>query len=179
MLQVKTFRGLSNRIIIFSFIWMMLSDAQLSSWSVGIFAVAAATCLSMWLSSHSGIAENTLQPRISLYGLAGFMPFFIIQSVKGGIDTARHALAPNMSLAPGFVEYTYRYLPLGRSREVFVNTLSLLPGSLSVEIHSESLLVHFLNINAVQTSDLIACEKKVASLFGHSCPKHQTRPVNS
>jgi multicomponent Na+:H+ antiporter subunit E len=51
------------------------------------------------------------------------------------------------------------------------NTVSLLPGTLSVELRSNFLTVHVLNGRKDVLSELETLEQRVAALFGTSLPE--------
>ena len=58
---------------------------------------------------------------------------------------ARRALRPELDLRPGFVTAPLR-LPPGNARNAFSALASLMPGTLPVGMHEDSLLVHGLDV---------------------------------
>lgn len=78
---------------------------------------------------------------------------------------ALRAVNPALPLNPHLIEYPLR-LPDGNSRIVLMNTISLLPGTLSVNLRDNCLQVHALDINPQTQQSLQHVETVVAHLFG-------------
>ncbi|MDP2787561.1 MAG: Na+/H+ antiporter subunit E [Pseudomonadota bacterium] len=102
----------------FSALWWVLTLGRADSWRVGAVSVALALAASLILLPPTG-------KRLSLRGLAGYLAFFLAQSVRGGVQVAGMALSPRFDLRPGVLEITLR-LPDGAGRVVLANTLNLL-----------------------------------------------------
>ena len=156
-----------KHLLIFTVVWVLLTKFAVSSWIIGIFVVPCAAWLSLWLfrgSTH--ITAMPLQKEFSLdhFKLFRLIPFFIANSIKGGINTARLAIFLPDDLSPGFAQYHLR-LPEGRPRLWFLHMISLLPGTLSVQLQKECLLVHMLSVNHDNFQDIQTCEVYIAELF--------------
>jgi len=80
---------------------------------------------------------------------------------------ARRALHPRLPISPGLLDYRWR-LPPGLPRVFMANTVSLLPGTLSVELDDAHLRVHVLDETGAFTAELQVVEVYVARLFGLS-----------
>ena len=104
-----------------------------------------------------------------LYALFRFVPFFLIRSLLGGVDVAWRAFHPSMPIDPRLIEYPIQ-LPPGLPRVFLANTVSLLPGTLSVQLGSNYLNVHVLTRRKDVLSELENLERKVAALFGITLP---------
>jgi len=146
------------RVVAFVLLWWMLTAGAVDSWLVGAPVVLIATLVSM-----------TLVPPFtwSLTGIAGFVLFFIWHSLRGGVDVAWRAFHPRVPIAPDLIEYPLR-LPPGLPRVFMVNTVSLLPGTLSAELGANCLKVHVLDIRKSVLSELMTVERAVARMFGTS-----------
>jgi len=96
--------------------------------------------------------------------LAGFTLYFLVQSLRGGLDVAWRALHPALPIEPSFHEHLLRLEP-GLPRTAFVSIVSLLPGTLSVVVDParDQLLVHTLTPAAA--GELAALEQRIARLF--------------
>lgn len=144
------------RAAVFALIWWILTGGEPGSWLIGGVVIVLATLTSL-----------SLLPKIpfSTLGFIRFVPFFLWRSFKGGIDVARCALHPRLPLAPSLREYTFR-LPKGPARVFMANTVTLLPGTLSVDVGDAGLLVHMLDETRPFDTELDAVERRVADLFG-------------
>ena len=142
--------------LLFSFIWLILSDGIPSSWWIGAPAVLLAV-----------IASITFIPPVHVvwYEMPRFAIFFLIRSLAGGADVAFRALHPRMPIAPELVKYPLRISP-GLPQVFVANTVSLLPGTLSTEFHQGILEVHVLDKEKDFRAELEAVEQHVARMFG-------------
>ncbi len=145
--------------LVLSAVWSIFAGARdPASWIIGIpTIVAAAWC-------YASLAQDR-RHRLSLLALARFLPVFLWESFKGGLDVARRVLGPRLRVAPGFVDYRLE-LTLPSARVFFVDLVSLLPGTLSADLQGERLRVHALDRGLDQTEDLRRLERLVAAIFG-------------
>lgn len=98
-----------------------------------------------------------------------FVPFFIGVAIRGGVDVARRAFSPSMPLKPGFVDYRLRVDPGGRAVVFFGAVISLVPGTLFVElVEGQTLVVHVVDLDGEYRRELERLEMKIAALFGES-----------
>jgi len=150
--------------IFFFAFWLLLNNGDFYSLIVGVFFIALAVAGSHRLSTDTKVLKNT--PRIQLKRLPKFLVFFFYNSLKGGLGTAKLAFSPTLSLTPDFVHYPIKQLQTGASTQLFMNLVSLLPGSVSVIREPSGLLVHVLNSGTNTTQELQQCELAVSQLFG-------------
>jgi len=146
------------RALAFTFMWWMLTAGSVNSWLVGAPVVILATLISMVLVPPFSC---------SVLGSVRFVPFFICHSLRGGVDVAWRAFHPQMPIAPDLVDFPL-HLPPGMSRVFMVNTISLLPGTLSVELGANSLKIHVLDTRKNVLSELKTLEQIIAKMFNIS-----------
>lgn len=144
--------------LLMALIWWTLTGGDAEAWWFGLPAVMIAALTSAMLSPRGG-------RRIRIRGLVTFVAFFLLESVRGGIDVALRALHPRLPIAPAFVRYNFR-LSEGPGRVFLVNTISLLPGTLSAELRDAEVMVHALDERMPVARNLGALEDRVAALFG-------------
>lgn len=145
------------RILVFALLWWIVTDGT-GSWIFGIPVIVLATAASYHLQPARG-------PRLRPFALLRFIGFFLHQSLRAGIDVARRALSPALRLAPAFIEYRLR-LPAGPARVFIVDTLSLLPGTLSAELRDDRLCLHVLDVGLPIEAEVRAVERHIAAVFG-------------
>lgn len=158
---INQFRRGWLRAVAFALLWWLLTAGAMGSWLIGAPVVLIATLVSMAL-----VPPFSLSPS----GVVYFVPFFIWHSLRGGADVAWRAFHPGMPIAPGLVDYPLR-LPPGMPRVFMVNTVSLLPGTLSAELSANCLKVHVLDTRKSVLSELLTVERAVARMFGTSLQK--------
>ncbi|RKT46187.1 Na+/H+ antiporter subunit E [Thiocapsa rosea] len=149
-----------SRAIGFALIWLILVGPDGASWIVGGPFVIAATLASLRLSKPR---NSTL----SLSSLARFAPYFLRESLRGGLDVAARVVLPRLRVQPGHQTYRVR-LQSPPARLVFINTISLLPGTLSADLRGDLATVHALDVGTDIVEDLSALERRVAELFGET-----------
>lgn len=143
---------------LFALLWWALTDGRPGSWGVGAPSVALAAWASLVLLPP--------QPtRVSGLGLMRFVVFFLMESLRGGVQVAAFALRPRMDLKPAFHEVPLR-LAEGFGRILLVNTLNLLPGTLSVELESDRLCLHVLDDTAPTEAEVRTAEARIAHMLG-------------
>ena len=144
------------RALLFSILWWTLTDGAPESWWVGIPVVACATIVSMALVPPTGLVVREV---------IGFVPFFLWHSLKGGADVAWRAFHPAMPITPELVEFPIR-LPPGLPQVMLINTVSLLPGTLSADLDGPVLRVHVLDGRGNFLPELKALEQRVGRMWG-------------
>lgn len=157
-------RSILVRGALFAAAWAILTGAEPASWIIGAPAVIAATWVSLRLAA----------PRcrsVSVAGLLRFGAYFLRASLSGGIDVAQRVLRPRLPIEPGLRKYRMR-LRDPAARVVFVNAISLLPGTLSADLDGDLVRVHALDARADVQVELQALERRVAALFDECLAEH-------
>ena len=151
-------RAVLGRGALFAALWWVLAGGRADSWGVGGVSVILALAASLVLLPPA-------KGRFSPLGLAAFVGFFLVQSVKGGIQVAAMALRPRLDLAPAMLDLPLA-LPPGLARILLANTLTLLPGTLSVRIEGDRLRLHVLDRRLPIVEELRAAEAAIARIRG-------------
>ena len=152
-------RGLL-RAALFAFLWWVLTEGDSRSWLIGVPVVLAAAAATVALNPSS-------RWRLSLAGLAGFVPHFLWRSIVGSVDVAWRAFHPSLPISPALIRYPLGLPADGPARVFFAGVVNLLPGTLSAELHDDSMTIHLLNGESPSApADLRRLEQKVGALFG-------------
>ena len=117
----------------FMVLWLALAGAHPGDLPAAVVAVVAATWTSLRL-----LPPGERHP--SPAGMVRLALRFPGQAAIAGIDVARRAFDPRLSLRPGFVTVSSR-LPPGTTRDAFCALASLLPGTLPVDATADGRLV--------------------------------------
>jgi multicomponent Na+:H+ antiporter subunit E len=136
----------------FAALWAILGEG--GGWGIGVSVVFFATVASPLVSES---------PRWSFAGLVRFVPYFIWNSLRGGLDVAARALNPALPIDPVLLRYETR-LETTAARVLMANTVTLLPGTLSADLQGNVLLVHVLNASGAVTDMLDTLERRVGDL---------------
>jgi multicomponent Na+:H+ antiporter subunit E len=157
-LSVSAVRAVLWRSALFAVLWWALTDGRADSWGVGSVSILAAVILSLRLLPP-------VPTYVSRIGLLRFLLFFFVQSLRGGVQVAWFALRPRLSLRPALHEIPLR-LPEGIGRVLLANTLSLLPGTLSVGLEGNRLCLHVLDERVPAEAEVRRAETCVAQMLG-------------
>jgi multicomponent Na+:H+ antiporter subunit E len=136
-------------------LWMLLMQSgKPADLAIGILASLGATWVSLRLMPPSCGS-------LRFGKLLALLPHFVWESVLAGIDVARRALSPRMSLSPGFVNCQLAFPP-GFARNTFATITSLLPGSVPADEDEGVLVYHCLDDRAPVVEQLWKEERLLA-----------------
>lgn len=139
-------------------VWWVMTEGDTSGLRPGAAIVALVALVSCKLYPPS---RYTLHP----LGTLTFAGYFMFKSVVAGVDVGRRLLSTSVPVNPGYFTVTTS-LPAGGPRWLLANTLSLMPGTLSVRLQGASLELHCLDLELPIDEDVRSTERKVAGVFG-------------
>ncbi|WP_186297588.1 Na+/H+ antiporter subunit E [Sedimenticola selenatireducens] len=155
MSWIKGIIPMFMKVLVFALVWWVMTNGALQSWLIGGGAIVLATLAAKKPATHF---------TIRYFKLVMLIPFFLKQSILGGVDVARRALQPSMPIDPILVECPLR-LPPGSPQVFMTNMVSLLPGTLSATLENNRLKMHVLDQQSSYMKDYLLLEEKVAELF--------------
>ncbi|MGD2021032.1 MAG: Na+/H+ antiporter subunit E [Thiohalocapsa sp.] len=160
--MISQLAGLLGRFTLFLGIWWLLTDGRQAGLMFGGGIAAAAAMLPLAIAEPRDAGKpRALLPTV-LRGLV-LLPFFLWQSLYGGIDVAVRALKPRMPLAPSVFDYRLR-LPPGPAPVMLASLVSLMPGTLAT-VSGARLRVHVLDATRNYQDELELLEAQVAWIF--------------
>lgn len=154
---MRRLRDFGASFVLMLMLWLMLARGDPGTLWFGVPAAALGTAASMRLSCGRGLRV--------LWGLPAFIPFFVFESLKGGIDVTRRVLHPRMSFDPVIVSFPMR-LHEGPASAFFRGVVGLFPGTLCAGLEEGRLIVHALDGDLPVLQDLERIEERVGRLFG-------------
>jgi multicomponent Na+:H+ antiporter subunit E len=159
--------ALLSRLLLFAALWWVLVDGAIQSWlAAGLSVISAAA-----------VSAHLLKPghaRWSPVALLRFLPYFLVESLRGGLDVSRRAFHPALPIAPGFHPYPLR-LRGEPARIFFASAMSLLPGTLGARTRGDVLHVHLLDLRSLRVDRLMELESHVAAIFSEQLePREET-----
>ena len=143
--------------VVLALVWLVLAQGDLTSWPVGAAAVI------LTVSVARAFATPSLRG-LRFLGAARFLLFFLWESGVSGVQVARLAVQPRLSLRPGLVRFQSR-LPDESSRVFFGNIISLLPGTLTCGFEGATMTIHVLDRGPFRPQELRRLEERVAGIF--------------
>jgi multicomponent Na+:H+ antiporter subunit E len=98
------------------------------------------------------------------YHLVRYLGYFVAALVRANLDMARRVLSPSLPIRPAVVEVrTGLQSSLGKL--LLANSITLTPGTLSVDVRDDRILVHW--VDCAPGTDLEAATRAIAASFEH------------
>ncbi len=145
-------------VVILFAVWVMLTDFSPQEMILG-----GATALLIVFLFHSRLAvlgDVKLNPRSLVY-MVMYLFVFIWELLKSNIDVARRVISPKLPINPGIVKVKTRLKsPLGRA--FLANSITLTPGTLTVEMKDEYFYIHWIDVTS---DDIEGATESIVSNF--------------
>lgn len=144
-------------------VWLILTAGDLSSLIIAIPFIALAILL-------QPVADNSCDKSsllVNISGLLQFVWFFILESFRGGVDVSRRVLAAEIRVDPVFYDYSMQ-LQRPHAQQLFISSISLLPGTLSADMNNNQLRIHTLDQQMDTTQGIRRLESLVGKIFGEA-----------
>jgi multicomponent Na+:H+ antiporter subunit E len=139
--------------------WMLL-NGSLAPDILVVGLIAAIVITFLFSNSLAVISELSTTPR-ALIAAVGYVFFFARELVKSNLNLARIVLSPALPLNPGIVKVRTR-LKSRMGRLLLANSITLTPGTLTVDIDGEWLYIHWVTVDA---ADVEAATAAIVSGF--------------
>jgi multicomponent Na+:H+ antiporter subunit E len=96
--------------------------------------------------SSNFLGDYNLAPKSLLYTIAYVFVFFF-ELLKSNFDVAIRVLSPKIRINPGIVEVKTK-LKSKTARIILANSITLTPGTITVDVKDESLFVHWIDVTS-------------------------------
>ncbi len=154
------FRTALIRLLVFGLLWWVFTEGEHPLSLLGLAGVGSAAAVSM-----SVFPAGTWKWRFG--PLIRFVPFFLWQSLLGGLDVSYRALRPHVDVQPEVISHRFS-LQQEPARVFFLWVISLLPGTAAVDLHGDEALVHVLDTNLASPEKMRHLERRIAELFAEN-----------
>lgn len=146
-----------SSIILFG-LWLILAGSQSDELFVG--AVVALMISVFFASKLLFLGDFRFGPKAILCTIR-FIFVFLRELLKSAIDVAGRVLSPSLPINPGIVKVRTR-LKSKLGRIVLANSITLTPGTMTVETDGEFFYIHWIDI---KTDDIEAATVAIVSTF--------------
>jgi multicomponent Na+:H+ antiporter subunit E len=109
----------------------------------------AATLLTLWLASRMGIIDAESHPVWAVFRFVSYWPWLSVEIVKSSFDVARRVLSPSMPISPTVFEVRASQKTVV-GRVVLANSITLTPGTVTLDVDGDRLTVHALASESVE-----------------------------
>jgi len=103
---------------------------------------------------------KVLMPHKIIYFIQYFF-IFIIALIKANFDIAKRVVSPKLPINPGIVEFKTK-LTNGFARMVLANTITLTPGTLTIDVIKNTFYIHWIDVTS---DDPEVVYKEIAESF--------------
>lgn len=158
MSRTREFVVLFGTLLVF---WVLLNNSV----AADVLLVGAAAALVITLMFHNGLglfSEFRFTPK-AIITLPIFLLFFLKELIKSNLNVATIVLSPELPLKPGIVKVRTR-LKTRMGRLLLTNSITLTPGTLTVDAVGEWLYIHWVN---VESTDAEAATASIVAGFEH------------
>jgi len=140
--------------------WLMLTSASWSSWLIGLPFILLAILLQPQKNDTASVGNGLF----SITGLLQLIYFFISESLRGGIDVSRRVMTSKPEVDPGFYQLRIR-LQKPHAQKLFISSISLMPGTLFADQHTDQLRIHTLDQRIDTVDSIQKLEALIAKTF--------------
>ena len=106
--------------------------------------------------------DYALNPRRWVFLLL-YLPYFFYYCIRANFDVALRVINPELPIRPGIVKVRTT-LKTDMGKTFLANSITLTPGTLTVDIDGQDLYIHWININTEDT------QKRTAEICGRFEP---------
>lgn len=161
--EATTGDGPGRHLLVFavSFLFWLLLTASLDPQELLAGLLVSAVVTFMAASRLAILAGIRWSPALPL-ALARFLGVFLVALLKANLDMARRVLSPSLPIRPALVEVkTGLESDLGKL--MLANSITLTPGTLTVDVVDDRLLVHW--VDSTPGTDLESATREIVSQF--------------
>jgi multicomponent Na+:H+ antiporter subunit E len=131
--------------LVLAAVWLLWSG-HYSPLVVGLGA--ASILFVVWLSAHMDVLDSESVPLgLNHFRIVGYLPWLAWEIAKSNLEVARRILSPGPRISPRLIR-----VPASQQSElaqvVYANSITLTPGTVSIDLHDRELLVHALHAEA-------------------------------
>jgi len=128
---------------------------------------AISIAIVVWMCRRMGILDGETVPYLSLLQTISYFVWLFIEIVKANVQVVKAVLSPDLEVSPTLVK-----IPLNTDVDIaetmFANSITLTPGTVSVDMQPDHILVHALLEEMSAPEDFEDMEKRAAWAVGHT-----------
>ena len=147
--------------------WILLSGIAFQELIFG--GITALVISYLFLNRLTILGDMKLGIKPVIFGI-GYFFLFSWELLKSNLDVAKRVVSPKLPINPGIVKVkTKLKTPLGRA--FLANSITLTPGTLTVEMREEYFYIHWIDvtgtdINSATEAIVAKFEKYLEVIFG-------------
>jgi multicomponent Na+:H+ antiporter subunit E len=135
-------------------VWLLLSGHyDVTHISMGVFSAALVVLINLRLRKYYFFEEEIAETRAMIRGIFPtplrfvrvlfYIPWLILQIIVASLQVAAVVLNPKMPVDPALVRFKTK-LPTLASKVILANSITLTPGTITIQLEDDQFLVHAL-----------------------------------
>lgn len=162
---MQNFLKITGRRIVFvgalAILWLLLSGYWDKATLVGfgIFSIA----VTLWFADRAEVVDREGVPTSLFPRIISYMGWLLIEIGKANIMVARAVLRPEIKLAPKMIRVPANQ-PSDLTRVIFANSVTLTPGTVTVDVREDCLLIHALDESFADEASIGEMGRKATGL---------------
>ncbi|MEN8203926.1 MAG: Na+/H+ antiporter subunit E [Bacteroidota bacterium] len=129
-------------------VWLILNQSASAEYLISGALIALAISL-MLCKECVVLNELALTPKALWYTLV-YLFVFLGELFKANIDMARRVLSPSLPIKPGIIK-AETTLKSKMARLILANSITLTPGTFTIDIIGDTLYIHVVNLDTEDT----------------------------
>ena len=145
-------------------VWLLLSG----HYEPLVITFGVVSCaLVVVISTRMDVADREGQPIHLTWNALVYWPWLIWQIVLANIDVARRVLSPSLPVSPTLIRVrASQKSDLGKV--IYANSITLTPGTISMDVTGDEILVHALTREAAQSLEEGEMDRRVTIMAGET-----------
>jgi len=148
-------------------VWILLAGIDMQEIIIG--AIVSLLLTVIFFSKATIFSEFNLNPKAIFFFLI-YIFVFIWELIKSNLDVAYRVIHPKIPINPGIVKVKTK-LKSKLGRIILANSITLTPGTLTVETNGEDYYIHWIDVTSDdidEATKAIVCkfEKYLEVIFG-------------
>lgn len=152
-------------------LWLVFSG-KFDLLHIGFGALSIAVIL--WRTNRFVVSKRHPEESAALAGIrplkfVAYVAWLVKEIVVANVDIAKIVLKRDMPIDPALVRFDST-LDTDVARVILGNSITLTPGTLTVEIEGSRFLVHGINVDGATGPVIDEMQRKIAEMFGAPAP---------
>jgi len=144
--------------LIMMIFWILFTSTDIQELIIGV--ITSLIIVSMMGKLQPVLGDVKLNPKSIIYSII-YIYVFLRELVKSNIDVALRVINPKLPINPGIVKVKTK-LKSKIGRIMLANSITLTPGTLTVETKGEYYYIHWIDVTA---KDVESASKEIVTTF--------------
>ena len=135
-------------------LWVLLTWQEIQEQGFPPLVIGIAAAVIITAASRTFFPGLIVHPTRVVFFLV-YIPILLWEIIKSNLDVAYRVLHPRMPINPGIVRVPVT-LKSGYGKTILANSITLTPGTLTLDVKDQNFYVHWLNIQTYDPQEAAA-----------------------